>query len=158
MATKMWTVESGSYSDHRVHCVCRTKAQAEALVAAYNGESEYGSAVVGELPIVTKVEHVTTYTMSLDIWDDGAVSTPFSRTSSTAPIERVKTELSFDMLHPFHNQPVTWRWVRAPVHDGKGGRLDVVGTDQERVRKVFSDRKVQLLAEDVFRMRSEAKG
>jgi hypothetical protein len=56
------------------------------------------------------------------------------------------------------SKPVTWRWVRAPVHDGKGGRLEVYGTDEQRVRQTFSDRKAQLLTEDAFRMRREAKG
>jgi hypothetical protein len=155
----VWTVERGAYSDHRVMCACETKAQAAGLVAAYNAEEDtYQTAFVGELPVVAEVERITTYGMQLDIWDDGTVSRPYQRERATTPLETTRTELSFDMLHPYRAKPVTWRWVRAPVHRGKGGRLEVFGTDLERVRRVYSDRRAQLLAEDAFRQRREVKG
>ena len=39
-----------------------------------------------------------------------------------------------------------------------GNQLVVTGTDLEAVRRVFSDRRAQLLAEDAFRLKREAKG
>lgn len=147
----MYTVERGAYSDHRVLCVCKTKRQANAIVKAYNGDPEsWGeNAFVGELPIVTKAEKITTFGLICEVWDDGRV---------TDEREDMRTEFTFDMLWSTYAAPVIWRWVRAPTHQGKGGRLEVHGTDLERVRRVYSDRRAQLLAEDAFRMKREAKG
>lgn len=146
---EMWTVESGEYSDHRVLCVCRTKKQAQEIADALNAnKSGYYDAYVGTLPIATGVNYVTTYTMQCNVWDDG---------TTTETSESVRTELDIDMLWPERERPVGWRWVRAPIHNGRGGRLEVFGTDHEAVRRTFSDRRAQLIAEDAFRKRREAK-
>lgn len=146
---RMWTVESGGYSDHRVLCVCPTKKQAEALVEALNSnKSGWSDAFIGSLPVATEVNFVTTYTMSCEVWDDG---------TTTETSESVRTELDIDMLWPDRARPVGWRWVRAPIHKSFGGRLEVFGTDHEAVRRTFSDRRAQLIAEDAFRKRREAK-
>lgn len=147
----MYTVERGAYGDHRVMLVCKTKRQATAIAKAYNADPDsWGEdAYVGSLPIMATAEKVTVYGLLCEVWDDGTVTTER---------EHIKTEFTFDMLNALYNQPVTWRWVRAPVHRNKGGRLEVHGTDLERVRRVYSDRRAQLLAEDAFRMKREAKG
>lgn len=146
---EMWTVESGEYSDHRVLCVCRTKKLAQELVDALNGDSSrWGNAFIGSLPVATGVNYVTTYTQACEVWDDG---------TTTQTTESIRTELDIDMLWPERAKPVGWRWVRAPIHNGKGGRLEVFGTDLEAVRRTFSDRRAQLIAEDAFRSRREAK-
>lgn len=150
MSGVVWTVEKGQYSDHRVLCVARTKPEAEAIAAAYNGDEDaWGKAYVNSLPMVSTPERITVFGLECQVWDDGTVD---------ATRESDRTEWDFDMLYPQHAKPATWRWVRAPVHKGKGGRLEVYGTDVERVRRVFSDRRAQLLAEDTFRAKREARG
>lgn len=94
-------------------------------------------------------ERIEVHERQENVWDDG--------TTSDLSV-RVKVEWEHDMLYPERIAPVLWRWVRAPMHKGKGGRLEVYGTDPERVARVFSDRRAHLLAEDTFRMKREAKG
>lgn len=152
MMATMWTVEVGEYSDYKVMCVTHTKAEAERITELYNGtnESTYNNAYIGSLPVISgEPQQVTIYGIQETIWDDG-------RTEHRQ--ESMSIEWEFDLLWPERNRPVTWRWVRAPMHGGRGGRLEVHGTDLERVRRVFSDRRAQLLAEDAFRARREAVG
>lgn len=149
-AKQVWTVESGQYSDHKVMCVTRTKREADAIAKLYNQDSDgYRDAYVSTLPLISEPERVTTHQMQEDLYDDG---------TSAHYVETSRVEWEFDMLWPEYNRPVTWRWVRAPVHGGRGGRLEVFGTDQESVRRTFSDRRAQLVADDVFRRRREVKG
>lgn len=145
----LWTVERGEYSDHKVMCACRTKAEAQAVLDAYNADEESRRAArLGRLPLVSEPVRITTLSVQVNIFDD----------DTTDEIrEMIRTEFEFDMLWPQHAKPVSWVWVRAPIHNGKGGRLEVHGTDQERVRKVFSDTRARLLADDGLRSRG-AKG
>lgn len=144
MSREVWAVESGSYSDYRVHAVFPDKATAKAAAALGNGYH------VTALPELTMADLtlVIVLRMSINIWDNG---------TETQEQQNVRTEIPFDMLYPEDAKPAHWRWVRAPVHQNKGGRLKVSGTDHERVRKLHTELRARLHAEDAFRMKKEAR-
>lgn len=139
----VWVVSTGSYSDYRVLCACPTKKDAERVARKYGSD-----AGIESLPIVGgEVEKVDVLHLSTTLWDDGAETDTSDRISHCWPFE------------PWEDvAPLIWRWVRAPMHKNKGGRLDVHGTDHTRVRKVFSDRRAETIAEPAVRMRKEAQG
>ena len=142
-ARKMWVVESGSYSDYRIHAAFTNKTTAQAAAALGTGYS------VATLPVLSidDLALVVVLRMSICIWDDGTESDER---------QNVRTEVPFDMLYPEDEKPAHWRWVRAPVHQNRGGRLEVSGTDHERVRKLYTELRARLHAEDAFRLRKQA--
>lgn len=141
-----WAVSSGSYSDYRVKCIVSSKKLAEQIAAVET--DGYTSYFVESIPFFDRMpERITVHGIQANLWDDD--------TSDEAAVsERVEWE--HDMLYPEQIAPVRWRWVRAPVHNTKGGRLEVYGTDLTRVRKVFSDRRALILSGDPLRSRREA--
>lgn len=149
--TVAWVVSAGDYSDYRVLCVCPSKADAEEVARKINTAKEdsrwwYGDASVESLPIIdAEMAMVTHETITTTLWDDGRETAATSRQEITYP-------LGGDYPR------VAWRWVRAPCHQGRGGRLDVHGIDVERVRKVFSERRAELLANPHLRMSDELEG
>jgi hypothetical protein len=148
----MYVVSSGSYSDYRVLCICDSKERAEQVAAALRADSDgwRSDAGVETLPLVTTTpEKVITYDWQIEIWDDG---------TTTCERKNTRTEWPFDPLYGESITRVSWRWVRAPVHKNKGGRLEVKGTDRTRVAKVFTEKRAQLLSGPGLRDRSEAKG
>ena len=144
----VWLIESGSYSDYTVHAACPDKATAERVAAELNAANvdSWDDYNVTEVPLVTDVVIITTHQLSAEVWDNGTTS---------ATRESSRTEWEGNLLYPQHRAPVGKRWVRAPIHDGKGGRLEVFGTDLERVRRVFSDTRAQLIADPGLRARKE---
>lgn len=144
---KMWAISSGSYSDYRVDAVCESKEIAEAVAAKMNllesrGYDEYG---VEELPVLDESIHrVIVHHMNVEIRDAGGTG---SERQWDTPV------WSFDE----DAVEVAWRWVRAPMYNGKAGRLDVWGTDRERVRKVLGDQRAMLMADDAYRANVELK-
>lgn len=145
----VYGVTSGSYSDYRVLCICPTKQDAEAVAAKIRGqEGHYNDANV-EAFYEANALTVPTFVLSIscNVWDDGTVTPIMERTDVCYPWD-----------YNYRIVPVSWRWVRAPMHKNIGGRLEVSGTNATKVRRVYSDRKAQLLAEDAFRLRKEAKG
>lgn len=141
---EIWVVESGSYSDYRIHAAFPDKATAKAAAAL--GDQYH----VASLPELTMADLslVIVLRMDINIWDDGTESQERAN---------VRTEVPFDMLYPEDEKPAHWRWVRAPIHENKGGRLEVSGTDHERVRKLYTELRGRLHAEDAFRMKKEAR-
>ena len=149
----LWAVSRGSYSDYRVLCVCDSKKRAKGVVKAMKASKQ---SLYGDDPFVEEIvyldrdpERVTVYGISEELLDSG-------ESDNRRDSERVEWE--HDMLYPEYNRPVTWRWVRAPYIEKRGGRLEVNGTDLERVRKVFSDRRAMILSDDAMRARKEARG
>lgn len=145
---KMWAVSTGTYSDYRVMCVCPTEDDAGAVAAKFNLDGQHWcTARVESFPIITAdVEQKLVATFMENLWDDGR---------TTDRRENVRYVWPFD----YHGDepPVRWRWVRAPVHQGQGGRLEVTGTDLERVRRVFSDKRAEIIATPSLRTRREAR-
>lgn len=153
---KVYAVVSGAYSDYRVLCVCPTKDVASLLASRIRRDEDswYRDVGVEEMVFVDdgNIPQVRTLRLSENVWD----STPIQGTSTSDYQEHVSTDWPFDS---YTDTPrVAWQWVRAPIHQNAGGRLYVWGTDHEAVRRVFSDRRAQLLAEDAFRLKKEAKG
>lgn len=147
---RIYAVSAGSYSDYRVLCVCPTKKDAQKVARKVRGaaESWHRDADVEEFLMVTgDVEQVPVLRLTTTLWDDGA---------ETAYDESVSDEWHFDSIHDV--VPMSWRWVRAPCHENKGGRLDLLGTDAALVRKTFSDKRAEIIADDALRMKREAKG
>ena len=142
----VWLVSSGSYSDYRVHCAAPSKTAAQGIVDALNGDDEWTKYFVEQVPVIEKAERITVYGIEAIIEDAGTV-----REESV----RDRDEWNIDPLYPQRLRPVTVRWVRAPIYNGKGGRLEVFGTDLERVRRVFSDTRAQLIADPGLRARKE---
>ena len=142
----VWLVSSGSYSDYRVHCAAPSKKAAQGIVDALNGDDEWTKYFVEQVPVIEKAERITVYGIEAIIEDAGTV-----REESV----RDRDEWNIDPLYPQRLRPVTVRWVRAPIYNGKGGRLEVFGTDLERVRRVFSDTRAQLIADPGLRARKE---
>lgn len=146
---KMWVVSAGSYSDYRVLAVCDCKKTAVKLVDRYNAGGSYGYARVESLSYVDdpNISRVEVLSMSTTLWDDG---------SEDVQDNQFRVEWPFEPLYT--HEDCVWRWVRAPIHGGKGGRLDVYGTDHERVRKVFGERRALLIMDDAFRAKNEIHG
>ena len=142
----VWLVTSGSYSDYSVHCAAPSEEAAQGIVAALNTPGKWARYFVEQVPVIEKAERITVYGIEAVIADDGTV-----REESV----RDREEWNVDPLHPERLRPVTVRWVRAPAYRGRAGRLEVYGTDRERVRKTFSDMKAQLLVDPKLRSRRE---
>lgn len=149
MSDKAWAVSKGSYSDYGVLCICPDRETAERIARDVNADQHsYGEAFVEQISFLTESRTVQTYGLECEVWDNGT-------TSETR--ERDMVEHEANMLWPERNRPVTKRWVRAPMYHNTGGRLEVYGTDQERVRRVFSDTRAQLVADPVLRKRRESR-
>jgi len=141
----VWVVSSGSYSDYRVHCAAPSKKAAQGIVDALNGDETYNY-FIEQVPVIDKAEKVTIYGVEAIVTDRGTV-----REESV----RDRDEWNVDPLYPERLRPVTVRWVRAPIYNGKAGRLEVYGLDQGLVSETFSDVKAQLLADSELRSRRE---
>lgn len=152
MSKYIYLVTTGTYSDYRVRAAFASKKRADAWVKALqqpeddeDGYAWDSDARVERYEILSAVpQRVKYYNMSVTIWDSGRVEEGRVHVSEQWDIDA--------------GPPVTWRWVRAPVHDGKGGRLDVDGTDRDRVAKVCSEKKALLLTDPVARGSKELVG
>ena len=146
----VWVISKGSYSDYRVMCACPSKGAATSVVKRYNEieQDSYDQAIVESLPMISAdVQRVEVLSLSVEILDDG---------TERANRESTRIEWPFDSIYPV--QPVHWRWVRAPYIKHIGGRLDVSGTDHERVRKVFGDRRALIRSDAAARACVEIEG
>lgn len=147
----VWLVSSGSYSDYSVHAAFTTKELAEETASVFNAATDsWHDYFVEERPLLSRPgEMVTTWRASVNIWDDG--------TTSDMREVSARVEPEVNLLYPEDAVPARWRWVRAPVHQGKGGRLEVSGVDLERVRRVFGDKRAEILATPALARRKEAR-
>lgn len=142
--SEMWAVSNGCYSDYHVLCVCPTKADAKAILAKIKDDESEPGAFIESFPVADATSRsVAVLVLAQEVWDNGTTGDLRERTEMAWP---------WSYTPPV---PITWRWVRPPVQRNKGGRLDMQGTDHERVRKTFSELRARLLAEDAFRMAKE---
>lgn len=144
----MYAVSSGSYSDYRVKCLCETEAAANAVAAKLRTERDGfdTDAVVEQFDVVDEsVESYPQLRIDMEIYDDGRIE---------RPREWVNQKW------PFDEEPISarWRWVRAPCHNGCGGRLEVWGADHARVRKVFTEKRALFMADKVMAKQKEIQG
>lgn len=148
-AETMWAVTHGSYSDYTVLCVCPSKDVAERVAAKIKGApgTWNTSPEIQEFHVATDdTQPVDILTMRVELWDDGTES-DYRETR--------------DLRWPWdwgYTPDLQWRWWRASIHQRQGGTLLVSGSDHERVRRVFSDRRAQVKSEDAFRLKNHAQG
>jgi hypothetical protein len=145
----MYALSQGDYSDYRVLAICETKEAAEAAAAKINQLEGRGYYEVGieEIAVVDESVHRTlVHHISIEILDDGTAGVEFSTERNI---------WSYDLQEI---PAAKWRWVRAPYIQDRGGRLDVHGTDLERVRKVFGEQRAALMADAAYRDRVEMAG
>jgi hypothetical protein len=144
----VYVIASGEYSDYRVLAmVDGTEKQAEDLARRANLNNDYRDYRAEALPVVAPdVQQIVCLSMQENIWDDGTTDEHHVRLDTRWP---------FDLLWEEEGRPVAAQWVRAPIHRGVGGRLEVRGTDHERVRKTFGDLRAALLTDEALRARKE---
>jgi hypothetical protein len=153
--SEVWLVMSGGYDEY-VICAAATKADAEQIMAKVNEADHYPDARIVCTTILTgDVQRVRFASMVATRWDNGIITRG----------DRVNFEWIPEPVHieayPWqlvHAQPCRWRWVRAPIHEGKGGRLEVNGTDEALVRSTFAELLYRLNTDANFRRRKEATG
>lgn len=134
----IWAIASGEYSDYRILAVCESKRAAQAWVDAlskqddedYSGHSSARLECLTLLDPKAKPKKVTIYKRSADVWDNGTVTS-----------EREWSTTGWTITH-YETIPVrpATRYVRAPCHNGVGGRIDVRGPTAKSVAKVFSEK------------------
>lgn len=146
----MYALSQGDYSDYRVIGICETREIADATAARINGlegRSSYYEVNVEEIAVLDESVHqIIVHHMSVEILDDG--TTAHERSHDRTLWSYELTEIA----------EAKWRWVRAPYIQDRGGRLNVHGTDLERVRKVLSEQRAALLADPAYRDRVEMTG
>lgn len=145
-------VSSGSYSDYSVICACPTIEHAEMVAEALRNDTDgwHRDAQVEELPLVDyEPRKVTVHHRMADVWDNG--TTDKEKVS-------VRREWPFDSYLDNPIATVAWHWWRAPMHHGRGGRLEVWGTSEKSVAKVFGEKRAQALADPAFRSQGDARG
>jgi len=137
-----YAIVGGSYSDYRVYAVFRTKAAAEAALAAHQEDpGSRGSWSrpdrVEVLPFYSEGDApllITTYEMEVRLWDDGTVE---------SEVSREYREWEYDQAYVAPPRPLV-RFNRPPVMKDRGGRLEVRGTDQQAVAQAFGDNKARI--------------
>lgn len=130
-----YVIARGQYSDYRVLCACPSKAKAKALATKMNAlKPDYQSPYMVEaLPKADEsVERIATLYLEVEIRDGGGVGDETQRETLDWP---------FEMTVQQHKE-VQWMWRRISTH--QSGVLTVYGTDPERVRHVFGEKKAWL--------------
>lgn len=150
---KIPVITVGSFDDYRILvAVDGTLEDARLLASRLRGSGRYSDANEEELLVVkADIPQVEVLKVSTTIWDDGQVDEAQPRVSVQWPWERYNSD---DELIA----AAEWRWVRAPMHMGKGGRLDVEGTDHALVRQVLAEEAERILANRALSERTSAKG
>jgi hypothetical protein len=133
---EIFTVEAGCYSDHAVLGVFSDEATAAQWCEAIKTDPDgwHRDAWVGRILLVesgVKPTKVTRWMQHVELWDDG-------RTETKGP--QSQTEYAIATLWGLPPKRPKVRYVRAPVHNDKGGRLEVVGDSERVVVKVVSER------------------
>lgn len=141
---EVWVVSKGSYSDYRVLVACKSKEEAEDFSEIYDKFHHYSESFVESFQFVSSdIRPILSYYMNVEILDDGTEKDRHDREYGTFPFDT-----HYDPDDPGE---VEWKWYRNS--DDNGGSLSVSGKDQERVRKVFGDKRALIHSDDAFRER-----
>lgn len=147
----MWCVSSGEYSDYRILCVAEDRQVAERVTEKLRTDPGSWDRDARVEEIAFADEHTapeTTLRIQQVIPDDGSCGEAHESIEELWPWE----------THRGAGAECRWRWIRAPVYGGRAGRLEVWGSDLERVRKVFTEKKAALMADPSRSMQIEMKG
>lgn len=147
----MWVVGHCGY-EYRPLAVCRSKKEADRLAAkmraysANGGDDMYGyfDDVQVDSIMVTDgdLEPDRLYVRMVELWDNGTSDPVRAHSTLQWPFYQYK--------HAPDSVP-RWRWVRAPIHDGNGGRLEVWGLDGATVDALLAEK----LADTSYRSKKE---
>lgn len=130
--TDIYLLTSGSYSDYSVEAVFTDKAEAERVAEVLN-QSSYESYGVEDFPLVSeRMEHVLQ--LQLNFTDTAAYGW------SRPPVERYMEAERIRRIFPWQEESCDFR-----SHTSAFGFV-VEGTDIERVRKVYSERRAEWIA------------
>lgn len=150
MAKEMWAVSQGEYSDYRVQFLCETKEDAETAVKNWNEKDGYGAPFIESFPIysASDVEVLETYSIGCHLAVSDQIDPRHQTQVDQGSYEYVYKSWAFSGQNPeddmdHTNSKVEWTWTN---YNEKVGYLHVRGQDRERVRRVFSDRRAELLA------------
>lgn len=144
----LWAVSTGSYSDYNVKGLFPTKDLAEraAVELSTVADSWHSDAFVESFLLWSEddmPEVITYYRVQQTWWDDNRIA---------EEREDIYTEYELALLWPVPSgdRPHV-RWVRAPMHNGKGGRIEITGRSLEGCRKVLSEWRARWVAEGPFK-------
>lgn len=146
----VWAVSHGEYSGYRILFLCESRELAEAEVAALKADEGCGycDPFVEEMVLFSRPTVVMpVYRFFAEIRDATGVVKEWRSDSSE------REETGYERLIP-----CSWRWVRAPMYKGLGGRLEVMGTDEKLCRKVYGEKRALLVADAVFRGQGRVEG
>lgn len=146
----VWAVSHGEYSGYRILFLCESRELAEAEVAALKADEDRGyyDPFVEEMVLFSRPTVVMpVYRFFAEIRDATGVVKEWRNDSSE------REEAGYERLIP-----CSWRWVRAPMYKGLGGRLEVMGTDEKLCRKVYGEKRALLVADAVFRGQVRVEG
>jgi hypothetical protein len=134
--TEMWAVASGEYSDYGIDAICGDRETAEAWAKAMNESadtcgSDHRVESIEFVPAGVEPFQVTHYTRHAELYDSGKL---------VEHDMRVDVEWAVGSYMGIPPSRPHVRFVRAPVYQDKGGRLEVRGASEEAVNKVFSER------------------
>lgn len=140
----VYVITRGEYSDYELLCACATKEDAQALADRMNAPvpqgDQYGlGACVEEVPVLAAdAPSIIELSMSVVLWDDGRQSDELTWRQARWPIGRSAG-----------TPAMKWAWSHRVTNPN--GVLSVWGSDHERVRKVYGERKAAFLADDALR-------
>jgi hypothetical protein len=142
-----YAIVTGEYSDYRVLAVSTNKDTAEVWAKAVrehddgSGYRAYTDASIEEMVLLEPGdEPKTVHRVHLreEWWDDGRTEGLRVNETDDLPIA------NWYGVTP--SRPSVC-FVRAPVHCGKGGRIEIVGRTRKAVMKVYSEQKAMWTAE-----------
>lgn len=124
MTDTMWAISSGSYSDYSVYALVASKEAAERIVEQLNEghRSSYDEYFVEDFPVITGVRREFVLRMEYRGGTDREWTTSHWLFAESEAEQPVKVE------HAWH------------------GGFVVTGTDYDRVRKVYSERRAEYRA------------
>ena len=151
---EVWLVTTGSYSDYSVLCACPDEVTAQAIVAAIGPDDSgyYGPRVEdvwlrSELPVVKQI-----FRLRWVVTPDGEENPyPHQSTDSEGWVSR-------EYWWGESQYGPCKKTVRRVAHEKQWLQLAVEGWDHERVRKVFSESKARIKADQLLLIERLAQG
>lgn len=147
--TTVWGLTRGSYSDYRICAIFERKEDAEAALNVRDARIGWGGGEDVEefsfYPAGGSPLTVTTHHWTGEFTDAG---------DEPRRNKAVEVEWEYNRSDPSGPRPSV-RFVRAPIHRDKGGRLEVRGTDLLAVQHAWSDNVARIRANVSLRGKAE---
>lgn len=131
----IYAISSGSYSDYRVLAVCEDEATAEAWAKALREEPDgWRTDANVESMLMLEAGEPVIKRHCVDLrqeLSDNGTERPYNVSESD--------EYEIGSIQDAPPKRPSVRFVRAPMHNGKGGRLEITGQTLKAVMKVYSE-------------------